>query len=161
MSTDCIQGVLCLFNLLKVKMLLRSKFPMCKKSMFPQWAVAWSAFCTGSGMGLAHACCGLGEHPCFFSDVIYWAGVAVTGRILLSAIGLRADWLQDEALVSRLSSLCTIAGVVPFYLKVPKAVFPSQRLRHQEVNEHENMEWQWNGNPSVRSASLQYTGGTH
>lgn len=112
-------------------MLLRSTFPMCKKSMFPQWAVAWSAFCMGLGVDLAHSCYGLSEHPCFFSNVIYWTGVAVKGRMLLSAIGLRADWLQDKALISRLSSLCTMAGVVPFYLKVPKAVFPSQRLRHE------------------------------
>lgn len=101
-----------------------------KKSMLYQWAVDWSAFCIGSGVDLAHACCGLNECPCFLSYLIYQTGVAVTGRILLSAIGPIADWLQHGAWISRLSSLCTVAGVVPFYLKVPKAVLPSQGLRH-------------------------------
>lgn len=104
---------------------------MCKKEKYvaPVGCGLISIF-MGPGVDLAHACCGLNEHPCFFSYLIYQTGVAVTGRILLSAVQPIADRLQDGALLSRLSSPCTVAGVVPFYFKALKAVLPSQGLRH-------------------------------
>lgn len=92
--------------------------------MLHQWVVDGTVFFMGLGVDLAHAYCGLSEHSCFFSYLTYQTRVAITGRILLSAIGPIAKSLQDEALISRLSSLCTMASVVP------KALLPSQGVRH-------------------------------
>jgi len=57
---------------------------MCKKEKYAA-PVGCGLISILRGVDLAHACCGLNEHLCFFSYLIYQTGVAVTGGILLSA----------------------------------------------------------------------------